>query len=157
MNCFFREYHEALFNSKKPYQYVGGELLSHNKSFEDAKVRFAVAFPDKYEIGISNLGVRLLYELINKEENYMCDRVYAPETDFQPTPLYALESKVPIIPVWTNGKYMKKERAKVVIGEKIYLHEMYDYTKSEKENLDYLCNYVKNYIISLGDVLNEKK
>ncbi len=96
MNCFFREYHEALFNSKKPYQYVGGELLSHNKSFKDAKVRFAVAFPDKYEIGISNLGVRLLYELINKQENYMCDRVYAPETDFQPTPLYALESKVPI-------------------------------------------------------------
>ena len=96
MNCFFREYHEALFNSKKPYQYVGGELLSHNKNFDDAKVRFAVAFPDKYEIGISNLGVRLLYELINNHKDYMCDRVYAPETDFQPVPLYALESKVPI-------------------------------------------------------------
>lgn len=96
MNCFFREYHEALFKSKKPYQYVGGELLSHNKNFDNAKVRFAVAFPDKYEIGISNLGVRLLYELINGQEDYMCDRVYAPETDFQPTPLYALESKVPI-------------------------------------------------------------
>ncbi|MBR1460083.1 radical SAM protein [bacterium] len=77
----------------KPYQYVGGEFLSYNKCFDDAKVRFAMAFPDKYEIGISNLGVRILYELINKEHNYMCDRVYAPETDFIPEPLYALESK----------------------------------------------------------------
>lgn len=93
MNCFFRKYHEALFNSTKPYQYVGGELLSHNKSFDDAKVRFAFAFPDKYEIGISNLGGRLLYEIINRHKDYMCDRVYAPETDFKPETLYGLESK----------------------------------------------------------------
>lgn len=78
--------------------------------------------------------------------------------DFKPSFVYmALETKSPIIPVWTNGKYMKKERAKVVIGEKIYLHEMYDETKSEKENLNYLSNYVRDYICSLGDVLNEKK
>ncbi len=96
MNCFFRKYHEALFNSTKPYQYVGGELLSHNKNFDDAKVKFVFAFPDKYEIGISNLGVRVLYELINKHDNYMCDRVYAPEPDFKPELLYGLESKRPI-------------------------------------------------------------
>ena len=96
MNCFFRKYHEALFNSTKPYQYVGGELLSHNKNFDDAKVKFAFAFPDKYEIGISNLGVRVLYELINQHDNFMCDRVYAPEPDFRPEPLYGLESKRPI-------------------------------------------------------------
>lgn len=96
MNCFFRKYHEALYNSTKPYQYVGGEFLSHNKDFDDAKVRFAFAFPDKYEIGVSNLGVRVLYELINRQKNYMCDRVYAPEPDFKPEPLYGLESKRPI-------------------------------------------------------------
>ena len=93
MNCFFRKYHEALFNSTKPYQYVGGEFLSHNKDFDKANVRFAFAFPDKYEIGISNLGVRVLYELINRHEGYMCDRVYAPEPDFKPELLYGLESK----------------------------------------------------------------
>ena len=77
---------------------------------------------------------------------------------FKPSFVYlALESKSPIIPVWTNGKYMKKERAKIVIGEKIYLHEMYDESKSEKENLDYLTNYVRDYISSLGERLNEKE
>ena len=91
--CFFTKYNESLYKCFKPYQYVGGEFLSHNKDFEKAKVRVAMAFPDKYEIGISNLGVRVLYELINKEPDYMCDRVYAPEKDFVPEPLYALESK----------------------------------------------------------------
>lgn len=91
--CFFEKYNNSLHNCYKPYQYVGGEFLSHNKDFESSKVRFAMAFPDKYEIGISNLGVRILYELINREKDYMCDRVYAPEPDFNPQPLYALESK----------------------------------------------------------------
>lgn len=93
MNCFFRENHEALYKCNKPYQYVGGEFLSFNKDFDSAKVKFAFAFPDKYEIGISNLGVRVLYNLVNQQPDYMADRVYAPEKDFQPDILYALESK----------------------------------------------------------------
>lgn len=93
MNCFFRENHEALYKCNKPYQYVGGEFLSYNKDFDKSKVSFAFAFPDKYEIGISNLGVRVLYDLVNKQPDYMADRVYAPEADFQPEILYALESK----------------------------------------------------------------
>ena len=93
MNCFFREQKEALHNCTKPYQYVGGEFLSYNKDFDSADVRVLLAFPDKYEIGISNLGVRVLYEQVNKTANYMADRVYAPEPDFTPNPLYALESK----------------------------------------------------------------
>ena len=94
MNCLFRT--QALYKCNKPYQYVGGEFLSANKDFESAKVRFAFAFPDKYEIGISNLGVRVLYGLINAQPHCMCDRVYAPEPDFQPEILYGLESKRPI-------------------------------------------------------------
>ena len=93
MDCFFRKYHESLHNCTKPYQYVGGEFLSFNKSFDDAKIRFAFAFPDKYEIGISNLGLRVLYNQVNSHPDYMADRVYAPEPDFKPQPLYALESK----------------------------------------------------------------
>ena len=73
--CFFRKYDRDLHKCFKPYRYVGGEFLSHNKSFDDAKVRFVMAFPDKYEIGISNLGVRILYEIINRQQDYMCDRV----------------------------------------------------------------------------------
>lgn len=94
MNCLFRQ--EALYKCNKPYQYVGGEFLSANKDFDTAKVRFAFAFPDKYEIGISNLGVRVLYGMINKQHGFMCDRVYAPEPDFKPEILYGLESKRPI-------------------------------------------------------------
>ena len=96
MNSFFEKYHDALFHCNKPYQYVGGEFLSANKDFDSAKVRFAFCFPDKYEIGISNLGVRVLYGLINEHEGYMCDRAYAPEPDFKPEILYGLESKRPI-------------------------------------------------------------
>ncbi len=93
MNCFFRNQHEALYNATKPYQYVGGEFLSYNKDFDSAKVRFAFVFPDKYEIGISNLGVRIIYDRVNSQEGMMADRAYAPEPDFKPEFLYGVESK----------------------------------------------------------------
>ena len=98
MNCFFRDQQEALFKATKPYQYVGGEFLSYNKDFDSAKVRFAFVFPDKYEIGISNLGVRVIYDRVNAFERdgikpFMADRAYAPEPDFKPEFLYGVESK----------------------------------------------------------------
>ena len=107
MNCFFRDQHEALYNATKPYQYVGGEFLSKNKDFDSAKVRFAFVFPDKYEIGISNLGVRIIYDRVNSYKRstgnpvqpdqyiypFMADRAYAPEPDFKPEFLYGVESK----------------------------------------------------------------
>lgn len=99
---FFEQYHELLYNCNKPYQYVGGEFLSCNKSFSDAKVTIAFAFPDKYEIGISNLGQRVLYGLVNGHTDFMADRVYAPEVDFRENLIkskkdfYSLESKTPI-------------------------------------------------------------
>ena len=99
MDCFFRNQHEALYNATKPYQYVGGEFLSHNKDFDSSSVRFAFVFPDKYEIGISNLGVRIIYDRVNSyktpdgKSSYMADRAYAPEPDFKPEFLYGVESK----------------------------------------------------------------
>ena len=93
MTCFFRNQHEALFNATKPYQYVGGEFLSYNKDWESSSVKFAFVFPDKYEIGISNLGVRIIYDRVNKVERYLADRAYAPEPDFKPEYLYGVESK----------------------------------------------------------------
>ena len=93
MNCFFRDQHEALYQATKPYQYVGGEFLSYNKDFDTASVRFAFVFPDKYEIGISNLGVRIIYDRVNAQKGMMADRAYAPEPDFKPEFLYGVESK----------------------------------------------------------------
>src|SRR5574344_1244916 len=95
--CEFFEKHQLdLLKCKKTYQYVGGEFLSENKDFDKSKVKIALAFPDKYEIGMSNLGLRVLYGQINKYDNFMADRVYAPQPDFVPDELYALESKRPI-------------------------------------------------------------
>ena len=105
MNCFFRNQHDALYNATKPYQYVGGEFLSYNKNWDSSTVKFAFVFPDKYEIGISNLGVRIIYDRVNsykrKLENqeseyiypFLADRAYAPEPDFKPEFLYGVESK----------------------------------------------------------------
>ena len=91
---------KLLFNVNKPYQYMGHELYSYNKDFENAGVRFAIAFPDKYEVGASNLGHRIIYETLNSIEGCMCDRAYAPDTDCkqeienQKLFLYGVESKV---------------------------------------------------------------
>ena len=82
--------------------------------------------------------------------------------DFKPSFIYmALEAGVPIIPVYTNGVYgnrkkLNKDRARIIIGKKIHLDELYDSGKSEKENMDYLCNYVRDYIKHLRQLLEDK-
>ena len=92
----------TLYNVKKPYQYIGSEYLAYNKDFDAAKVKMVFAFPDKYEIAISNLGQKILYDVINSHENFMADRVYAPETDYREILisenrlLSSLESKKPV-------------------------------------------------------------
>lgn len=72
-----------LHNVKKPYQYIGNEYLCYNKDFNKAKVKIAFAFPDKYEIAISNLGQKILYDIVNSDERFMADRVYAPDLDLR--------------------------------------------------------------------------
>lgn len=135
MDCFFRKYHESLYNCTKPYQYVGGEFLSYNKDFDDAKVRIAFAFPDKYEIGISNLGLRVLYEQVNKQPNYMADRVYAPESDFNPEPLYTLESKRPVKDFDAVGFSLQYELAYPTVLKMLEMSEI-PYKNSERRDDD---------------------
>ena len=83
--------------------------------------------------------------------------------DFKPSFVYmALEAGVPIIPVYTNGVYgnakkQKHDRARIVVGKKIRLDELYDHAKSEKENIDYLTDYVREYIKHLGETLERTK
>ena len=91
---------KLLYAVNKPYQYMGHELYSYNKDFIAADVRFAIAFPDKYEVGASNLGHRIIYETLNLIDGCMCDRAYAPDSDCkkeierQGLFLYGVESKV---------------------------------------------------------------
>ncbi|MBO5948250.1 DUF2344 domain-containing protein [bacterium] len=88
-----------LYKVKKPYQYVGEEFLSYNKDFDGAKVKMALVFPDKYEIAISNLGQKILYDIVNSDERFLADRIYAPDVDYRQIliekdeTLYGLESK----------------------------------------------------------------
>lgn len=78
--------------------------------------------------------------------------------DFKPSFVYiALESNAPIIPMYTNGKYGFKGKTRVIIGEKVYVKELMNDEKTIEENIDYICNYMRNYIICLRDELNEKE
>ncbi len=87
---------------EKPGRYTGGEWGSVIKNPSDVDIRFAFCFPDTYEIGMSHLGIKILYGLFNKRKDTWCERVYAPWTDMEALmrehniPLYALESKDPI-------------------------------------------------------------
>lgn len=87
---------------QKPARYTGGELNSVVKNKDNIDLRFAFCFPDTYEIGMSHLGIKILYGLINSKDNYWCERVFAPDTDMEnimrekQIPLYGLESRDPL-------------------------------------------------------------
>ena len=87
-----------LLEVQKPSRYIGGETGSIIKDISKIDVRFAFCFPDSYDIGMSHLGMKILYSLINERENYWCERCFAPSEDFEAVmrendiPLYALES-----------------------------------------------------------------
>ena len=94
---------ESILRSvSKPGRYTGGEYGQIVKDREKVKARFAFCFPDSYEIGMSNLGVRILYGVLNSDEDIWCERVYAPWIDMEDKmrehhiPLWAHESGDPI-------------------------------------------------------------
>jgi len=88
-----------LLSVEKPARYVGSELNSVVKNKEDVDIRYAFAFPDVYEVGMSHTGLHILYHLLNSRDNIWCERVFAPWTDMEEVmrknniPLYGLESK----------------------------------------------------------------
>ncbi|MEW9123740.1 MAG: TIGR03960 family B12-binding radical SAM protein [Thermotaleaceae bacterium] len=74
---------ELLFKVEKPSRYIGKEVNSIVKSLEEVEIRFAFAFPDLYEVGMSHLGMHILYNLLNEKKNIFCERVFAPWTDME--------------------------------------------------------------------------
>ena len=93
---------EALGRVQKPGRYTGGEPGSVYKDKEKVDVRFAFCFPDTYEVGMSFLGEKILYELLNSHENWWCERAFMPWLDMKAEmerlglPLYTMESKDPL-------------------------------------------------------------
>ncbi len=97
-----KEIERLLLKVQKPGRYVGGELGEVIKDKRDVEVRFAFCFPDTYEIGMSHLGIKILYSLFNEKPYIWCERVFAPWIDMEAQmrehdiPLYALESGDPL-------------------------------------------------------------
>ena len=93
---------EILLKVDKPARYIGGEVNSVMKDPEKVDIRFAMCFPDVYEIGMSHLGIQILYDLFNRYGDVWCERVYSPWLDLdrimreKNIPLFALESQDPV-------------------------------------------------------------
>lgn len=97
-----KEVEPLLKKVQKPARYTGGELNSVIKNKDDIKIRYAFCFPDSYEIGMSHLGLKILYSLVNARDDAWCERVFAPWDDMESlmrengVKLYGLESGDPI-------------------------------------------------------------
>ena len=93
---------EILLSIQQPARYIGGEVNTVNKDPKKVDIRFAMCFPDVYEIGMSHLGMQILYDMFNRREDIYCERVYSPWTDLdkimreKKIPLFALESQDPV-------------------------------------------------------------
>ncbi len=87
---------------EKPGRYTGGELNSVVKDWDQVRTRICVAFPDLYDLGMSNLGVQILYDVVNQQPDLLAERAYCPWTDMEAAmrreglPLYSLETKHPL-------------------------------------------------------------
>lgn len=94
---------DILLKVRKPARYLGNEWNAAKKDFFKAEVKFAICFPDLYEVGMSNLGLRIIYGLLNAQEAVSCERVFLPDLDMleilraRKIPLFSLESKVPLV------------------------------------------------------------
>ncbi len=93
---------DILLNIEKPARYIGNEFNSVMKDKNEVDVRFAMCFPEVYEIGMSHLGLQILYDMFNRREDTWCERVFSPWVDLDKVmreeniPLFALESQEPI-------------------------------------------------------------
>lgn len=93
---------EILMTVEKPARYIGGEVNAVMKDKDQVDIRFAMCFPDVYEIGMSHLGIQILYDMFNRREDTWCERVYSPWPDLHKVlkekqiPLFALESQDPV-------------------------------------------------------------
>jgi radical SAM family uncharacterized protein len=87
----------------KPARYAGGELNAVHKEWDSVSTRVALIYPDVYEVGMSNLGLQILYDLVNREDGFLAERAYAPWVDMEAlmrergVPLFSLESRRPLV------------------------------------------------------------
>jgi len=102
MNLYKTKFEACLKKVQKPARYIGNEFNSVHKEKTEDMVSFAFCFPDVYEVGMSHLGMKILYHMMNDREDTVCERVFAPWVDMEEElrsadiPLLSLESYVPV-------------------------------------------------------------
>lgn len=164
---------EFLLDIQKPARYIGGEVGSVIKDKSKVDVRFAFCFPDTYEIGMSHLGMKILYGLKNAVPNYWCERVFMPLPDMEEQmrkrgiPLYALESLDPIREFDFIGFTIQYELCYTTILEMLDLAGLPVFAEERKEltplvvaggpcvcNAEPLCDFIDLFIIGDGEEVN---
>ena len=166
---------EILKQVEKPGRYIGGEVNSIKKDHSNLKAKLAFAFPDIYEIGMSYLGMQILYNAVNKEEGLCCERVFAPAPDMEDLmrkeglPLFTLETKTPLKEMDIVGFTLQYEMSFSTILNMLSLANIPLYSKERGEecpiiaaggpcafNPEPLADFVDMFLIGDGEVLLPK-
>lgn len=132
---------KILMNIEKPARYIGNEVNMVKKNPADTEIRFAMCFPDVYEIGMSYLGIQILYDMFNRREDTYCERVYSPWPDLdrimrsENIPLFTLETQSPVIDMDFLGITIQYEMCYTNILQVIDLAGMPLYSKDRKKGM----------------------
>lgn len=136
---------DILLQVEKPARYVGNEINMVKKNPKDVDVRFAFCFPDVYEVGMSYLGMQILYYFLNRRDDTYCERVYAPWTDMEELmrqnniPLFALESQEAINKFDIVAFTLQYEMSYTNIINMLDLAGIPIWSKDRKENDPIIC------------------
>ncbi|MBO4373911.1 MAG: TIGR03960 family B12-binding radical SAM protein [Lachnospiraceae bacterium] len=155
---------EILLSVTHPERYIGNELNSVMKDPDRVKIRFAMCFPDIYEIGMSHLGIQILYSMFNSRDDVWCERVYSPWTDLEAVmrekdiPLFALESQDPVRSFDFLGITIQYEMCYSNILQVLDLSKIPIYSKDRTENDPIVigggpCTYNSEPIADFFDII----
>ena len=145
MNVYERKFEQVLKKVQKPARYIGNEFNSvHKESFEKF-VKFAFCFPDVYEVGMSHLGMKILYHMMNERTDTVCERVFAPWVDMEKElrkadiPLLSLESHMPVSSFDIVGFTLQYEMSYSNILNMLDLAKIPLKSKDRDENTPFVC------------------
>lgn len=130
---------DILLSVEKPARYIGGEVNMVVKNPREVDIRFCMCFPDVYEIGMSHLGIQILYDILNRREDTYCERVYSPWVDLDKRmrerniPLFALESQEPVKAFDLLGITLQYEMCYTNVLQILELSQIPIYAKDRKE------------------------
>lgn len=130
---------EILLQVEKPARYIGNEINMVKKDPREVDIRFCMCFPDVYEIGMSHLGIQILYDMFNRREDTYCERVYSPWVDLDKVmrekqiPLFALESQEPVKAFDFLGITLQYEMCYTNVLQILDLSQIPIYSKDRKE------------------------